>query len=187
MNVYDFDDTIYKGDSTLDFFLFCLKKEPKVIFCMPCQVYGVLGHLFHRLDTKEMKECFFSFLPRLNHPEKLVEAFWDSHQHKIKTWYRENKTTEDLVISASPFFLIAPICARLGIAEPIASPTSIHTGKFEGENCKGKEKVTQFYKRFPNGRIERFYSDSKSDTPLAKIAQQAYLVKGSEITAWEFT
>ena len=26
-NIYDFDKTIYDGDSTVDFFLFCLKRE----------------------------------------------------------------------------------------------------------------------------------------------------------------
>lgn len=26
MNVYDFDKTIYDGDSTIDFYLYCVKK-----------------------------------------------------------------------------------------------------------------------------------------------------------------
>ena len=30
MNVYDFDDTIYNGDSSLDFVLFCFKKNKKL-------------------------------------------------------------------------------------------------------------------------------------------------------------
>ena len=33
--VYDFDGTIYDGDSSIDFFLFCLKKNIKVIFYLP--------------------------------------------------------------------------------------------------------------------------------------------------------
>lgn len=33
-NIYDFDKTIYDGDSTVDFFLFCLKREPiLILFC----------------------------------------------------------------------------------------------------------------------------------------------------------
>lgn len=31
MNVYDFDNTIYDGESSVDFFMFCLKKRPKLI------------------------------------------------------------------------------------------------------------------------------------------------------------
>ena len=30
MNVYDFDKTIYYGDSTADFYLFCLKRHKKI-------------------------------------------------------------------------------------------------------------------------------------------------------------
>ncbi len=33
MNVYDFDGTIYSGDSTIDFYLFCLRKQPEIL-CM---------------------------------------------------------------------------------------------------------------------------------------------------------
>ena len=32
MNVYDFDDTIYAGDSTVDFFFYCLKKKPAIVY-----------------------------------------------------------------------------------------------------------------------------------------------------------
>lgn len=31
MNVYDFDKTIYAGDSTIDFYLFCLKRQPAIL------------------------------------------------------------------------------------------------------------------------------------------------------------
>ena len=35
MNVYDFDGTIYDGDSTLDFWYFCLKKHPQILLYLP--------------------------------------------------------------------------------------------------------------------------------------------------------
>ena len=35
MNVYDFDDTIYDGDSSIDFFKFFIKKDPSVITYAP--------------------------------------------------------------------------------------------------------------------------------------------------------
>ena len=37
---------------------------------------------------------------------------------------------------------------------------------------------------YPETQIDRFYSDSKSDTPLAKLAQSAFLVTGDEISAF---
>ena len=47
-----------------------------------------------------------------------------------------------------------------------------------------KEKVRRFYEEFPDGKIDEFYSDSYSDTPLAEIAKTAYMVDGSNISQW---
>ena len=37
---------------------------------------------------------------------------------------------------------------------------------------------------YPNTQIDKFYSDSLSDTPLAELARAAFLVKGSQILPW---
>lgn len=42
MNVYDFDKTIYYGDSTADFYLFCLKRHKKILTLAP----SLLGAFF---------------------------------------------------------------------------------------------------------------------------------------------
>ena len=39
---------------------------------------------------------------------------------------------------------------------------------------------------FKNGKIDNFYSDSKSDTPLAELADKAFIVKKNNITDWNF-
>ena len=38
MNVYDFDNTIYDGESAVDFFMFCLGKDIKLIKLLPLLV-----------------------------------------------------------------------------------------------------------------------------------------------------
>ena len=35
INLYDFDNTIYEGDSSTDFFFYCLKKYPKIVKIIP--------------------------------------------------------------------------------------------------------------------------------------------------------
>ena len=35
MNVYDFDQTIYHGDSTVDFYLYCVRHRPLMIYSWP--------------------------------------------------------------------------------------------------------------------------------------------------------
>lgn len=94
------------------------------------------------------------------------------------------KKYDDLVISASPFFLLECICDRLQIKYLIASPVNCRTGEFEGANCYGEEKVTAFLERFSGSVIDEFYTDSVSDAPLAMRASRSYLVKKDAITPW---
>ncbi|MDE6719959.1 MAG: hypothetical protein K2J68_08920 [Treponemataceae bacterium] len=60
----------------------------------------------------------------------------------------------------------------------IASRVCKKSGALLVKNCKGKEKVRRFREEFgTNCTIENFYSDSESDLPLARLAQNAWLCK----------
>ena len=58
MNVYDFDKTIYDGDSTLDFYLFSLKKNPMLIRFLPVQIIGFIKYMFGLCPKLYFKEKF---------------------------------------------------------------------------------------------------------------------------------
>ena len=108
------------------------------------------------------------------------------HRAKIKKFYLNQQKDDDVIISASPEFLLEPICQSLGIRFLMASRVDKNTGVYDGENCHGKEKVRRFCEIFPNGKIGEFYSDSYSDTPLAEIAEKAFIVKGETLEDWKF-
>ena len=57
-------------------------------------------------------------------------------------------------------------------------------GNFESLNCYGKEKVKRFMEAFGNRSIDYFYSDSISDEPMARLADNAFLVKNGKIKEW---
>ena len=59
MNVYDFDGTIYEGDSTVDFFLYALKNRPSVLRYLPKQICGFILYAAKRIDKTKLKEYFF--------------------------------------------------------------------------------------------------------------------------------
>ena len=183
MNVYDFDGTIYDGDSTVDFFLFVLKRKPALIRYVPVQSWGFLRYGLKKIGKTELKESFFSFLPGID-VQKLTEDFWDLNQHRIYKWYLDQQQPDDIVISASPEFLLKPICRRLGIAHLIASKVDPRSGKFTGENCRGKEKVRRLDAEYHVTCIDCFYTDSHSDEPLAQIANRAFLVDKGVVTEW---
>lgn len=184
MNVYDFDGTVYAGDSSVDFYLYCLRKHPAIAAFVFRQGWGVLQHATGRIDTMRMKQEFFCFLRDLKESETLVETFWNGRQAKIRDWYLERKQADDVIISASPEFLLLPVCRRLGLQPPIATQMDPASGKIKGQNCKGTEKVRRFRERFPEERVGEFFSDSLTDAPLAALAERAFFIKRGAPGPW---
>ena len=185
MNVYDFDETIYDGDSTRDFYFFCLKKYPRIALLWPYQLWSFLPFAAGFRKKTAFKERFYRFFRLVPHMERAVEEFWESHFCKIKKWYLETKRPDDVIVSASPAFLLEIPCKKLGIPAPIASLVDMHTGKYTGENCYGEEKPPRFYEIYPQGKVDAFYSDSLSDTPLALLTEESYIVKGEALIPWK--
>lgn len=183
MNVYDFDHTIYPGDSTLDFWRFCVRRRPAALLPLPWAALS--GGLFKAglCSRERFKGRFYRFLRHVPDVEEEVSAFWAEALGRICPWYLEQRREDDLVISASPEFLILPACRDLGI-RGIASQVSPETGALLGPNCRGEEKVVRLERDFPGAQIEGFWSDSSSDAPLARLAERAYLVKGGAPGPW---
>ena len=183
MNIYDFDGTIYGGDSTFDFLMYSIKKHPSLLRFLPIQGWAAAKYLAKRMEKTAMKEQFYRIFTGYD-AEALLEEFWDKHQHKIYDWYPGQQEETDIVISASPEFILKPICARLGIKTLMASRVDSKTGKYEGLNCWGEEKVRRLKEQTGITHCSKFFSDSHSDTPLAKIADEAFLVKDGKIIPW---
>ena len=184
MNVYDFDNTLLRGDSSARFFAFCLKRCPRMWPDIPAQALNALLFALHIKPKQAFKQRMFGFLKRIGDIDGVIDAFWQENLSRVKPWYRAAHRSDDVVISASPEFLIAPACARLGIAHVIGSPVDKATGRFDGANCHGQEKVRRFRAAFPDAPVENFYSDSHSDDPMAALAERAWLVRGDRILPW---
>ncbi len=186
MNVYDFDETIYNGDSTVDFYFYCMKRNPRILLRLQSVLWGFFLYLINVYSKTQFKQNFYKFLKYVNNVDETVKSFWETHETNIKQFYKDNKKRGDLVISASPEFLLAPVCEKLGVTL-IASRVNKHSGVYSGENCHGKEKVNRFNEKFEGAVIEKFYSDSVSDGPLAEMAGKAFMVQKERIIPWEET
>ncbi len=184
MNIYDFDGTIYYGDSTYDFYKFCVR-EYGLLKTVPNSLLQFTGLFLHLKDKTTAKQAFYNYYRYIPEINIALEDFWSSHERKLKPWYTDCfKRPDDIIISASPEFQLAPICRKLGV-KLIASRVDKYTGVYTGQNCEGKEKVRRLYEQFPGAVVDKFYSDSRRDTPLARIAKEAFMVKDDLISPWK--
>lgn len=181
VNLYDFDKTIYKGDSSTDFFFYAMLKYPKVAKYIPKIVVSAIKYKLHFIKKTKLKENIFSFLEVIPDIDLLVKLFWESHSCFIKDFYRKKDHQNDIIISASPEFLLKPITDELKVKDLIGSIVNKNTGKFKGLNCYGKEKVKRLNAKYSDLVVKEAYSDSYSDIPMMNLAEKAYLVKGDKI------
>ena len=181
MNVYDFDGTIYDGDCSVEFILFLTRRHLKFLKYYPKAFVSCIKYLFGVIDASKLKRSFFKMISDVD-LEREVELFWDIKISKIKKWYLEQKEKSDLVISASPDFLVGEACRRLNI-NCLSSPVNLKTGEYI-KNFYGDEKLRQFKKKYSGVKIRKFYSDSKTDIFLADIAEESYFFKKNKVIRW---
>lgn len=112
-------------------------------------------YVFKKGTKTDFKEKMYRFLTYCD-TEKDVNDFWKEYIGNIKPFYLEQKKDDDVIISASPEFLLKPVCKRLKIKNLMASKVDMHSGKYSGVNCHGKEKVKRFYEAFPDGKLTIF-------------------------------
>lgn len=185
MNVYDFDKTIIPYDSTQAFFRFLFKRHPKLFIHLPTMGIAALKYSLKRISKTEMKDVMYQVFTKIERLDDEVSEFWKSRHSDIHEWYLKQKKEDDVIISASPSFLLQPICDELKVTL-IASEVDLKTGLNLKENCYGAEKPIRFSEHYNLNDIDAFYSDSYSDTPMAVHAKEAYLVKNTTITPWDF-
>jgi len=176
-NVYDFDGTIYAGDSSIDFLLFSLRRHPRALLRIPAFMLSVYLYGLKKCSKETLKESFFSFLRYLPDVEQEVELFWQSHREKMYSWYIEKTHHADVIISASPDFLLKPFLQKYGVHSVIATVVDPKTGTLLSANCRGEEKVLRYRESFGHAPIAEAYFDSSSDHAIAQLANQAFRVR----------
>lgn len=182
VNVYDFDKTIYKNDSCVDFVKYTFVKHPFLLITTFFKVLptGIL-FLFKLRNLEQLKNKIMSFVPRINNLEEYINSYWDKKEHLIKKWYLDQKEENDIILSANFDFIIGPICKRLGVHNYICTKFNTETGKIEGLQCRKENKIKMFKEIYPNYIMNKTYSDSKNDIPLLENGIEGYIVKGNII------
>ena len=185
MNIYDFDETIYKGDTCKDVVKYGLIKHPFLTLNSLVKAFFLKKKYDKGLVSYEhAKEVMLSFIFKTKNYEDFLNRFVDSHMKNVKPWYKDIQTENDIIASASYEIWISMFAERLGIKYVIATKTD-KNGKIVGKNCKASEKVNRLNKEFKNVKYIHAYSDSKVDTPILELAKESYVVEGDKLIPYK--
>jgi len=108
MNVYDFDDTLYDGESIYDFFFFCLNIKPKLIIYVPKIIYLLVLYNLGKVNLDKLVKLIEKIVNKFidNNIDDLVSKFWTKNDHKLKDSFINKLTINDVIITGCPLFLI---------------------------------------------------------------------------------
>lgn len=188
MNVFDFDNTIYDGESSVDFFLWYIKKDPSLIKFIPSVAVALFKYKTGKLTVEKALSQYGTkltayFKEKLSGENTLsadARIFWKAHAANLKPIFKSSFSSDDVIISCSPRFLLEEPLNMLGIKKCICSEIDETTGEIT-RLCFRENKVKAFFNEYPQCEIDNFYTDSFNDKPLMDISKNVFLVKGSEI------
>lgn len=184
MNVYDFDNTIYKGESAIDFFAYYLKRDPKLLAYVPKVIVALLKYKARKISIdqalNEYGTLVENYCRSIEDLQGDIVKFWDININKIKPFYAEIRKDDDVILSAGFDVVLEEMGRRTGIKNIVATETDRENFRIINF-CFRENKVKAFKARYPDAVIENFYTDSLNDQPIIDLAQNAYLVKGNRI------
>ena len=184
MNVFDFDNTIYKGESGIDLFKYYIKRYPSLLKLFPKVALAFIRYKRHQISLSEAMESYIpiieDFLILLEDPEGDMRDFWDKNQHKVKPFYKALMREDDVLISASPEVELKEICDRLGIKNYLGTVIDEDTRKITHVNFR-ENKLRYFKEKYPEATIDVLFTDSYNDRWLMDIAKHVVMVKGNKI------
>ena len=193
--IFDVDYTLTKRETLFEFYLFMMKKNPRLIGHLPRSLKGVFLYMFKVYDAHKAKENFIRFIDGIEEAKmkELVKEFYEKRLSKILyedaiNMIRKLKSEgcKIYLISASAEFYLNELYNIKEVDKIIGTRFKCEGGKhittIEGINCKGQEKVTRLMEVLKNEGIEvdfknsYMFSDSLSDLPLFNLVGNPYLI-----------
>ena len=181
MNVYDFDGTIFPGDCSIGFAVWCMNRHPTLWFTyFPRIAWALVQYKRGKIPNYKLQSVMFSYLTKVDDFDVQIERYWDRNEKRIAPWYLAQKRPDDLIISASPLCIIERIAGRLGV-DCVATEYDREFGVLLNNLMYATEKSMYMIDR-DMPQIDNFYSDSLADTPLALCSDHAHLVTDNATT-----
>jgi len=189
--VFDFDETIINTDSLYAFLIFNygpFKFLSGVALLSPVFISYKLG-LITNSRAKEILLSFFFRNTTLDYFNEKCRKFHARMQKRLnkkileKINFHVEKKNRVIIATASIENWVQPFADSLGIKEVIATKLEFKdnkfTGRLDGKNCYGKEKLRRLRQHLGGfqGKHIILYTDGKGDKPLMKEFSEVYLAQ----------
>ncbi len=193
--IFDVDYTLTKRETLVEFYLFMMKKNPRLIKYLPKSIFSSIFYVFKIYDATKAKKTFIRFIDGIEEIEmkKIVSEFYEKRFSKIL--YKDAIDTikkmkaqgyKIYLISASAEFYLDQLYNIVEVDKVIGTrfitDKGLHRNEIIGENCKGEEKVKRLKEVLMSENIDvdfensYMYSDSLSDLPLFDLVGHPYLI-----------
>ncbi|MBM9518262.1 HAD-IB family hydrolase [Desulforhopalus vacuolatus] len=185
--LFDFDGTLTSRDS---FALFLIKTRPLRFYLAGIRFLPqILLFFVRRYPNQNLKERFLNFLLAGMHKDELKNRAATFVKEEIPAIMRPQAEvtikklladkTRVVVVTASPRLLVEPWCRKMGIeilGTELDFADSIFTGRIDGLNCRGEEKVRRINKLLDLKRYAPIdvYGDSSGDLAMLDLTSTSH-------------
>ena len=121
-------------------------------------------------------DFFADVLTNSGNESDLISSFWETHANKLNRRLLVLIEPEDVIMTASPSFLLDGIRSRLNTDQIICTEVDVDEKKITWFNF-GENKTVRFRDLYGDRKIDEFYTDSYNDRALMKLARRVYIVK----------
>ncbi len=191
--VFDLDYTLTSSETQMEFILYLTGKNPALIPFLLKSAGGFLGYALKIYDAGRAKEINFSVLKGATEEDltrlardfyikRLKKLFYTDGIKTVRKCYEEGYRV--IISTASPEFYLKELESSRIIEKILGTRFLMEngrfTGKIEGKNHKGQEKVRRLKEYLGDREIDfensLMFTDSMSDLPLLELMGKGYII-----------
>ncbi len=87
MKVFDFDNTLYRGESSLDFSLYMIRTHKKILLYLPVIMANAIKYKLCLVDRQKLGAEINKYMKLIIRDEReirhLVRKFWQTHADRL--------------------------------------------------------------------------------------------------------
>lgn len=184
MKVFDFDNTIYRGESPVDFCFYMIRENKKIIRYVPTIIFSLIGYKLHLMKKEKLESLTNEFLENvMDDPDSLsdsVRRFWETHYHKLDLNILRLIEPDDVIITASPTFIMNGVSGKLRTNNILGTEIDLQKKRLTWYNF-GENKVERYRSIYGYRHIDAVYTDSFYDEYLMGISREVYIVRHGNV------